>query len=525
MSEQNQPPPKPFRTVEYIIRATFWAFAIPGAIAHALVVLLMVLSDGMYVLGGLFFGVCLFAICVFIVVVGVRFQKRLSANIRAGQMPGSFALWIFPFWLPLFWGLAATAIGFCAAIVLSDFYVGVRGIFLGFPQYFIFHAIVANGGSIVFLVVAFSVVTFLFAVVATAYVFCLAPPVPKVRGIVIHSFITLLLCGLVGWSYSYFQAEVLYPFSGFRSINDRNLYGSGSFSESGSDTDLTEYIPFVENNKLVKIESPTLVINADHPRIHGAFALHPVYAAAVEATYRNVGKMIFDPTNGNAGVKSGTSPEAFESLLTHQSDMIFMLQPSEKQLQEAKNRGIRLIITPIGHEAFVFFVSKVNPVDDLSLDQIRDIYSKKIIRWNEVGGKNERILPFQRPEGSGSQTAMLRVMGDVPIAPPLPGEFRKGMGGIVESVADYRNYGNSLGFSFRYYVEGLYKHEGVKLLKTDGVAPTIENIQNESYPLIGELVIISRPDNRNPHVKKMTEWFLSPQGQELIQNVGYVPLK
>jgi phosphate transport system substrate-binding protein len=170
-------------------------------------------------------------------------------------------------------------------------------------------------------------------------------------------------------------------------------------------------------------------------------------------------------------------------------------------------------------------VSTVNPVDNLSLDQIRNIYSKKITRWNEVGGKNERILPFQRPEGSGSQTAMLRVMGDVPIAPPLPGEFRQGMGGIIESVADYRNYGNSLGFSFRYYVESLYKHEGVKLLKIDGIAPTVENVQNKTYPEIGELVIISRKDNTNPHVPKLIDWFLSPQGQELIKEVGYVPLQ
>jgi phosphate transport system substrate-binding protein len=91
-------------------------------------------------------------------------------------------------------------------------------------------------------------------------------------------------------------------------------------------------------------------------------------------------------------------------------------------------------------------------------------------------------------------------------------------------VADYRNYGNSIGFSFRYYVEGLFKHDGVKLLKIDGIAPTIENVQNKSYPLISELVIISRKDNTNPNVQRLTEWFLSPQGQELIKNVGYVPI-
>jgi ABC-type phosphate transport system substrate-binding protein len=62
------------------------------------------------------------------------------------------------------------------------------------------------------------------------------------------------------------------------------------------------------------------------------------------------------------------------------------------------------------------------------------------------------------------------------------------------------------------------------LLKVDGIAPTVENIQNKSYPLIGELVIISRKDCTNQNVQKLTEWFLSPQRQELIKNVGCVPL-
>jgi len=203
--------------------------------------------------------------------------------------------------------------------------------------------------------------------------------------------------------------------------------------------------------------------------------------------------------------------------------MIFMAPPSEKQLKRAKDKGIELVITPIGYEALVFFVSTVNPVDGLSLDQIRDIYSKKTTRWNDVGGTHERILPFQRPEGSGSQTAMLRMMGDVPLSPPLRQEFRETMGGIVTDVADYRNYGNAIGFSFRYYVEGLFKHDGVKLLHIDGIAPTIETIQNGTYPLIGELVIIYRADNTNPNVPKLTEWFLSPQGQQLVRDIGYVP--
>jgi phosphate transport system substrate-binding protein len=133
-------------------------------------------------------------------------------------------------------------------------------------------------------------------------------------------------------------------------------------------------------------------------------------------------------------------------------------------------------------------------------------------------------MPFQRPDGSGSQTMMLKVMGDVPLAKPQKEEFQISMGGIVNRVADYRNYGNSIGFSFRYYVEGMFKHDGVKLLKINGIEPTAANIQGGKYPLIGQIVIITA-DSENPNVQKLTDWFLSPQGQELVEKVGYVPLE
>ena len=538
MSEPIPSPPKPLTKAGYLLRTTYWAFLTPGAVLVAPLALIATLAEGMSMIPYMynafefFLGACAFVFSAFLVYLGVRYWRNLDKKLRDGQVPGSFTLWILPFWIPLFWGLAVSSVGLYVASVLSDFNVGVRATLIGFPQHFIFHAALAGiNGKIGLFVAAAGIVSFVVAVVGTTTISRISPPVRKLRGILLCSVTTLLLCGLVGSSYRCFQAEVLYPFFGYSPLNNRNLYGSGSLSDSGSDTDLSEYFPFDENNKLVKIESPTLAIASNHPRIHGAFALYPIYAAAVEAIYRNTEHLKFGKygyiydSYEHVTPMAGTSPQAFESLLARKSDMVFMLQPSEKQFQQAKDAGCELVITPIGYEAFVFFVSTVNPVDGLSLNQIRDIYSKKIVRWNSVGGKNERILAFQRPEGSGSQTAMLRVMGDVPIALPLPGEFRKGMGGIVESVADYRNYGNSIGFSFRYYVEGLFKHEGVKLLKIDGVAPTIENIQNDSYPLIGELVIISRADNINPQVQKLTRWFLSPQGQELIKNVGYVPLK
>ncbi|MCL2710500.1 MAG: substrate-binding domain-containing protein [Planctomycetaceae bacterium] len=485
MSEPRIITPFTSTTAGYVFLTTLWVIFVPGAIAHIVFIPLLwigVLAAYPFrveVLFWIFFWTSL-AFCVFLFYRSLKVPQHLQPDHWAERVHRSFTLRIFPFWLPLFWGLVVTAISFYNATTSFSSYN--NGGFFGFPQYVLLFLAAAFSGGMDFFMMASSIANLLVAIAGTVHVVRVAPPVRKTRGLTLCTAITLLLCGLTGLAYYHFRTEILSPANNsdeiVRDERGRNLYYT-------SDTDLTEYIPFTENNKLVKIELPTLTVHSEHPKLHGAFALYPIYAAAVESMYDIRGDMTFDDPDrewGNAHVKVGTSPQAFNALLNvdpqRRSDMVFMLQPSEKQLQEAKDKGIALVITPIGYEAFVFFVSTVNPVDGLTLDQIRDIYSKRTTRWNDLGGRNERILPFQRPEGSGSQTAMLRVMGDVPIPPPLREEFRHGMGIIVASVADYRNYGNAIGFSFRYYVEGLFKHDGVKLLNIDGIAPTIENIQN-----------------------------------------------
>ncbi|MDV2887769.1 substrate-binding domain-containing protein, partial [Alkalihalophilus pseudofirmus] len=92
--------------------------------------------------------------------------------------------------------------------------------------------------------------------------------------------------------------------------------------------------------------------------------------------------------------------------------------------------GKELVMTPIGKEAFVFFVNPKNSVNDLQVSEIKGIYSGNIKNWSKLGGKNDRIIAFQRPKNSGSQTLLEKIMGNTPIMEPLKEEVREGMGGI-----------------------------------------------------------------------------------------------
>jgi phosphate transport system substrate-binding protein len=170
---------------------------------------------------------------------------------------------------------------------------------------------------------------------------------------------------------------------------------------------------------------------------------------------------------------------------------------------------VELEFTPIGREAFVFFVNKDNPVDSLTTDQLRGIYAGQYRNWSEVGGDNTHIAVLQRNAGSGSQSALLNFMGDTPVK------------------TDYFTFmGRSIGFSFRFYVEGMVGKDspegGVKLLALDGVYPSTENIKNGSYPIINELYAVTRKGEENPNVRAFVDWMLTEEGQAIVEGSGYV---
>ena len=214
----------------------------------------------------------------------------------------------------------------------------------------------------------------------------------------------------------------------------------------------------------------------------------------------------------------------YELLAERETDIFIGAYPSEEQLAYAREQGTSFEFTPIGYEAFVFFVHRDNPVNDLTSEQIRSIYSGELTNWKEVGGKLKSIEAFQRNEGSGSQSMLLRFMGDTPLMEP-PQDRKIGlMSGILDEVADYKNRGSSIGFSFRYYVEGIIQNPDIKLLSVDATAPTAENIRNGSYPIITPIYAVTYEGNDNENVDRLVDWMLSEEGQYILEETGYVGL-
>ena len=287
--------------------------------------------------------------------------------------------------------------------------------------------------------------------------------------------------------------------------------------------DTSEYMPFDKNSKIALLdEESTLKLTENLPRVDGAAAFFPVYSAYVNAVYPNTVELNYEDDNP---FQYNNTYNGYWLLGERKTDIFFGVYPSPEQIEEAKSNGTEFIFTPIGDEAFVFFTHKDNPVDSLTIEQVKGIYSGEITNWKEVGGKNVPIKAYQRNSGSGSQSMMERFMGDTPLMTPPKHQVQDLMSGIIDRVTDYQNRNSAIGFSYRYYLTGIMENPKVKVLKINGIAPTNENVRNGSYPIRTPIYAVTYEGQENENVQIFLDWVLGPQGQELLEKSGYVGLK
>ena len=284
---------------------------------------------------------------------------------------------------------------------------------------------------------------------------------------------------------------------------------------------LTIYAPFTEDTQAAKLpEAALLAIYDDMPILDGATALYPIYAAFVNAVYDKKG---YTP---DTALCTNTT-NAYKRIIEGDCDIIFVAGASEKQKQAAEAAGSELVFTPIGREAFVFLVGKSNPIDDLSYQQIKNLYSGKTAYWRTFGWRDGgKIIAFQRPEGSGSQTGLQNIMRGLPIQKPqpLPDESLIGTGSMLRQVSvEWQGVQPAIGYSYRYYATTMYPNSDAKLLAVDGVYPSNETIANESYPFTNKFYAVTNGRSTG-NIKLLIDWILTDEGQYIIERTGYAPL-
>ena len=207
--------------------------------------------------------------------------------------------------------------------------------------------------------------------------------------------------------------------------------------------------------------------------------------------------------------------------------LIIAYEAPESVKEELAQSGNVLDQKAIGRDALVFIVNEDNPVQSLTQQQLKDIYAGKITNWKDVGGEDLNIVAFQRGEDSGSQTLFQKLLIQGGELMDAPTELSPAMmGELVDSIAEYNNSANAIGFSVYYYIDQMYSKPGLRLLAVDGVTPSNDTIADQTYPLCNEFYAAVRQDSAaDSPERKVYDWLGTDAGHACIEKSGYVAVQ
>ena len=270
----------------------------------------------------------------------------------------------------------------------------------------------------------------------------------------------------------------------------------------------------------VQQPEPFLTVE-EFPPLDGSTACIPLMAQMLADTTG------MDLEEARSSITVSTTAYAWENfgLYDTTTRMLVVYEAPDYVKEELQKANVQLEQKPNELDAPVFIINADNPVQALTRQQLRDIYAGKITNWKDVGGKDQEIVAFQRGEDSGSQTLFkkLLIQGGELMTPPTE-LAPAAMGELVDSIADYNNSANAIGFSVYYYIDQMYSKPGLRLLAVDDVAPSNETLADGSYPLCNDFYAVIHPDAAaDSPERRLYDWMDTADGIACIQKAGYVP--
>ena len=255
------------------------------------------------------------------------------------------------------------------------------------------------------------------------------------------------------------------------------------------------------------------------PRLNGSTSTVPLGEAIASVllgeTREEVSDLIsFDKTT-----------RAYSALLRGEADLLIVGEPAESTFEEKDELHFDWEMEAFATDGFVFLVNAQNPVDSLTIEQIRKIYTGEIENWKDLGGENREIIPFQRNEEAGSQNIMKKLVMDglEMLEPPLA-YLIDTMEGLMKAVRSFDGSPGAIGYSVYYYAEEMDMAGGLKFLAINGVEPNPDTIRSGEYPLLNpKYVVMNAKTPEDSPTRLLYNWILSEEGQRLIAHEGYIP--
>jgi phosphate transport system substrate-binding protein len=218
------------------------------------------------------------------------------------------------------------------------------------------------------------------------------------------------------------------------------------------------------------------------------------------------------------GGGSGTGIAALLNGTTDLANSSRAMKDSEKAQLE-KRFGAPPTETPVAKDGVAIYVNEKNPVTRLTVAQLRDIYLGDVTNWKEVGGPDSRIVLYSRENSSGTYVFFKEnVLGKDDMA--ANAQTLPGTAAVVNAVAKERN---GIGYGGAAYAKGVRELE---IVGEDGKAhlPTAENVKNGNYALARPLFVYTRGKPQG-EAKEFLDYCLSGEGQAIVTQVGYYPIR
>ncbi len=214
---------------------------------------------------------------------------------------------------------------------------------------------------------------------------------------------------------------------------------------------------------------------------------------------------------------------SYMNLIERNTDMILVArEPSEDELLSAGLGGVTLDVQPVALDAFVFLVHADNPIDSLSIPEIRSIYTGETTNWAELGNPDAEIHPYLRNPNSGSQELMEDLVMQGLTMIDAPDMILESMMGPFNAISTDPQ---GIGYSVYYYAQNIFPNEAVQMIAVDGVYPSSETIAEGEYPLSTEVYVVIRADTPpDSPARQLRDWLLTEAGQVVVAASGYVPM-
>lgn len=294
--------------------------------------------------------------------------------------------------------------------------------------------------------------------------------------------------------------------------------------------------PTKEINSSTNIMSDTAneygITHENYPMIDGSTSTLSIVKAINRAMYKYM-------ENDNFPYNASKTVPSYNLLIDKEVDLIIVPYASTEILNLAESEGINLEFYPIALEALVFITPIENETENITKEQVRNIYINYGIKnWSELGGLNRELVPICRNADSGSQSQMDNlVLDNEDMHPDIQNNYVElTMEGMLELVAFYHSGGldgnptNSyaLGYTLYTYLINMGEMTGIderlKMLSFQGISPTEENIANGSYSLTDGYYAVIRDDLPQEHsARNIIKWLRSSEGKESIKNLGLIP--